>query len=168
MLTEDLSGITFCVKRGKTDSERKTVHRNNNILFQYKNVASWAELHKAKKESRSHEWVVRSIGLSSSRTSDSATSNKTSKMSTFCRKQMLKHYTVRQNNITLPKQFVHTVSANFQRTIQDANRCNGLLDLVFENGRKIGPQSVFCSCQTYVDFIFLLNCLSIPSLLCVC
>lgn len=79
---------------------------------------------------------------------------------------MLKHYTVRLNNITSPKQFVHLVSANFQRTMQDANRFNGLLDLVF--GRKICPQSVFCSCQTYVDFIFLLNCLSIPSLLCVC
>ena len=111
--------------------------------------------------------MVRSIELLSSRANDGHRKiKKTSKIATFRNKQMLKHYTVRQNNITSPKQFVHLVSANFQRTMQDANRFNGLLDLVF--GRKICPQSVFCSCQTYVDFIFLLNCLSIPSLLCVC
>lgn len=146
--------------------ERKTVHWNNNIILQYKNVTSWVELQKAKKENRSYEWVVRSIELLSSRANDWLRKiKKTSKIATFCNKQMLKHYSVRQNNITLPKQFVHLVRSNFQRTMQDTNRFNGLLDLAF--GWKICPQSVFCSCQTYVDFVFLLNCLSIPSLLCV-
>ena len=46
---------------------------------------------------------------------------------------MLKHLTVRQDNTTLPKQFVHTVSANLQRTMQNGNKFKGLLDLVFGN-----------------------------------